>query len=163
MEETGAAVTHLTHIWKESCWTWPCSLITFIMLSLSLSGLEATKYHDRCLPQYSRLIIDNLTHSLMELSPSWEGANCAATQKLPSVLWNPKVHCRVHKSPPLFPILSQIYSIHTLSSYLSKIHFNIVNPPTSCTSQWSSQWLSLIITQSYFIRCCKILQSDIMS
>jgi hypothetical protein len=65
--------------------------------------------------------IYSLTHSLMELSPSWEAANCAATQELPSILWNPKVHCRVHKSPPLFPILGQIDPVHTIQSYLSKI------------------------------------------
>jgi hypothetical protein len=28
----------------------------------------------------------------MELRPSSEDAKCAATQELPSVLWNPKVH-----------------------------------------------------------------------
>jgi hypothetical protein len=48
------------------------------------------------------------TYLLMELSASWEAANCAATQELPSVLWNPKVHYRLHKSPPLAHILSQI-------------------------------------------------------
>jgi hypothetical protein len=64
----------------------------------------------------------------MELSPSGGAANSAATQEFPGILWNPKVHYRVYKSPPLFPILSLIYPIHTISSYLSKIHFNIVNP-----------------------------------
>jgi cyclopropane fatty-acyl-phospholipid synthase-like methyltransferase len=54
--------------------------------------------------KYSR----TLTHSLTELSPSWEAANCAAIQKLPSILWNLKVHYCVHMSPPLVPMLSHI-------------------------------------------------------
>jgi hypothetical protein len=84
----------------------------------------------------------SLTHSLMELSPFWEAANCAATQELISVLWNPKVRFRVHKNPPLVPIPSQIDPIYTIPSYLSKIHFNIVHPLTSWSSQWSlSFWI----------------------
>jgi hypothetical protein len=86
-----------------------------------------------------------LTHSLMELSSSWESVNCAATQELPSILWNPKVHYRVHKSPPLFPILSQIDPIHIILSYLCKIHFNIVHPPTSWSSQWSLSYYHEIL------------------
>jgi hypothetical protein len=70
----------------------------------------------------------------MLLSPSWEAASCAATQELPSILWNQKVHLRVHKSPQLILILNQISQFHADPSCLSKIHFNIIHPPTSCSS-----------------------------
>jgi hypothetical protein len=68
------------------------------------------------------------THSLTEPSPSWKAASCAATRELPSILWNPKVHCRVHNNPPLVPILSYINPIHTIPSYLSKVKLSLYRP-----------------------------------
>jgi hypothetical protein len=54
------------------------------------------------------VVVVSLTYLLTELSPSWGAVNCAAPQELPSILWNSKVQYRVHKSPPLVPILSHI-------------------------------------------------------
>ena len=35
----------------------------------------------------------------MVQSPSWEANWFAASQEVPCILWNPKVHCRTHKHP----------------------------------------------------------------
>jgi hypothetical protein len=65
----------------------------------------------------------------MELGPARKVASCAATQ-FPNVLWNRKVHYRVHKNPPLVPILSQVNPGHTILAYFSETHFNIIHPHT---------------------------------
>jgi hypothetical protein len=63
-------------------------------------------------------------------------------------------HYSVHKSPPLVPILSQINPAHTVPTYLSKIHFNIVTCYLrSQPIRGSFLGNSFVNTQQYWSRC----------
>jgi hypothetical protein len=140
------------------------TLVTCVTIHLRWFSI----FGDRMLSSqlYSRIYVWNfcdfvyrLCHfSFMELSPSWEAANCVAIQELPSILWNPKVHYCAHKSPPLVPVLNQINLIHTTPCYLSKIYFKIVHLPTSglChyyISHFTGWFLGIKITKWIHMNC----------
>ena len=48
----------------------------------------------------------------MVQSPSWEANWFAASQEIPRISWNPKVHYRTHKRPSPVPILGQPNPVH---------------------------------------------------
>lgn len=80
----------------------------------------------------------------MDHSRSWEANSSSVGKKtkISRILWNLKVHYRLHISPPPAPILRQINTIHAHKPYWNEIHFNII-PIYSWFPTWSlSFWFT---------------------
>jgi len=73
----------------------------------------------------------------MVQSPSWEANWLAASQEIPRISRNPKVHYRTHKRPPPVSILGPPNAVHIPTSHLLEIHPNIIHPFTPRPPQWS--------------------------
>ena len=77
-----------------------------------------------------------LTYSKVQ-SPSWEANWFAASQGIPRISRNPKVHYRTHKRLPPVSILGQPNPVHTPTSHLLEIQPNIIHPSKPRSPQWS--------------------------
>ena len=77
-----------------------------------------------------------LTYSTVQ-SPPWEANWFAASQEIPRISRNPKVHYRTHKRPPPISILDQPNPVHITTSHFLEIHHNIIHPSTPGSPQWS--------------------------
>ena len=98
--------------------------------SHTLCGLVRTPSVEKitviCLPTYS-----------MVQSPSWAANWFAASQEIPRISWNPKVHYRTHKRPPPVPILGQPNPVHIPTSHPLQIRPNIIHSSTPRSPHYS--------------------------
>ena len=114
-----------THPWNEN------QLDALFNLSLFPQS-TSTCFGHICSPSSGVI----LTYSMVQ-SPSWEAKWFAASQEIPRISRNPKVHYRIHKHPPPVSILGQPNPVHIPTSHLLQIHPNIFSPSTHGSPHWS--------------------------
>ena len=88
-------------------------------------------------------LIQFIRANSMEKSPSWKAISSSASQEIPRISWNPKVHFRIHNSPSPIPILDQINPFHASTLQTLKIHFSIIIISKPRFSKWSLSIRSL--------------------
>jgi len=99
----------------------PCknlkSLINRTEVQHNRTDMVSSKYT----PNVSLYLLIYLHTYSMVQSPSWEANRFSASQEIPCILRNPKVHYHGHKCLPPVPILSQFHRVHAPTSHFLKI------------------------------------------
>jgi hypothetical protein len=109
----------------DQVYTSACSILTPLHTALTEGYVVHIAVIQRCvLTPWFRILFEKLIVTQL-------------VKKHPTFLRNPKVHNRVHKSPPLNPILSQPNPVRPIDPYLPKVRLNVILPPTPRSSQWS--------------------------
>ena len=99
-----------------------------------------------------------LTHSTVQ-SPSWAANWFAASQEIPRISRNPKVHYRTHERPPPVPTLGQPNPVHIPTSHHPQIHPNIIHPSTPRSPQWS-HYVSLLSLRNKIRAQCSVRRTE---
>jgi hypothetical protein len=90
----------------------------------------------------------------MQQSPFREANSHSAGQEVTRILWNPKIHYRVHNSRPLVPILSQMNPVHNFPPYFPKIRSNIILPSSPRSTDFFPSIFYSIFCISHFSHAC---------
>jgi hypothetical protein len=105
---------------------------------------------------------DNFTFTLFNelhgVESLREANSHSASQKISRLLWNPKVHYRGHKSPPLDRILSQMNPVHNLPPYFynhsnTSSYLHLVFPCGLSVSGFPTKILCAFIMLSICAKC----------
>ena len=138
---------------KRSIGFFICTLLLLLLLLLLLSSLSSlheaiiiiTDDFEHNTFQTAQVIfrftlwrtnsyhVNTILTNSTEYSPSWEANRFSASQEIPRILRNPKIH----NCPPPVPILSQINRVPTPKSHFLKIHPNIILPSSPGSPKWS--------------------------
>ena len=122
--------------------------LVFLQFLLGFSNFPFFLCHSFCINS-RELVTDSMAQN-----PPWEAVISSASQETPRILWNPTIHYRIHRSPPSFPVLSQINPFPLPASWISIL---MLSPPYTHGPSWWS--LSLMfphqnpvcISHTYYI------------